>query len=225
MREDDDADAVLAELEAENEDLNSTINQQRIQELNHEINKPATNNHINTPATTIRHTPYTILTSDSETLQFTTEHGKAVVHFRHKDFTRCTIMDGHLERIAAQHELGESGGEDVAFGTVDVEKAPFVVERLGVRVLPCVIAFAKGVVAEKVLGFEGICWGKNESSIEVTKALEDRLVNCGTLKARLLREEYDSEAEEERETGEHRSRRGLRIANRSVSNEDDDDWD
>lgn len=225
MPEDDDTDAVLAELEAETEDPNSIINQQRTQQLDHELKETKSNGTAGTPATILRHTPYKVLTSDSETLQFTTEHEKAVVHFRHKDFARCAIMDGHLERIAAQHELGESGGEDVAFGTVDVEKAPFVVERLGVRVLPCVTAFARGVVTGKVLGFQGICWGENESSIEVTKALEDRLVSWGTLRTRLLTEEYDSEQEQESRSSGPRLRRGLKSAKPSMSDDDNDDWD
>ena len=224
----DDTDAILAELEAETEDTSSAAYQQRLTELQAQASK-TTNGSSGKPATTIRLDSYLNLRSDDETLRFTTEHEKAVVHFRHPDFARCSIMDEHLDRIAQSRGGGEAGGEEIAFGRVDVTNTPFIVEKLGIRVLPCVIGFDKGIAKGKVVGFEGICWDGREKDPKVTKALEERLLDWGLIKQKMLVGEYDdvSEEEAEEEVKQNRGihvRRGITDAKQMVTDEDDD-WD
>lgn len=220
--EDDDTDAILAELEAE--DTTSDIYQQRLNELQASSRGPS-----GIPATTTIQESYVNLKSDDETLRFTTEHEKAIVHFRHADFARCAIMDDHLDKIAQVHSSAETDGDEIAFARVDVTMVPFVVEKLGVRVLPCVIGFAKGIVKGKVVGFEGICWDSREKDARVTRALEETLVDWGLLKHKLLTDEHDSDSDdpsrEDRESGRATGRkRGIRDAKQKVV-DDADDWD
>jgi len=40
------------------------------------------------------------------------------------------------------------------FVKIKVENAPFLVEKLQVKMLPCVIAFADGVAVDRLIGFE-----------------------------------------------------------------------
>jgi len=225
----DDTDAILAELEAETDDTSSTAYQQRLNELQAEAGKGSTNGSFGLPETSARQDSYLNLRSDDETLRFTTEHEKAVVHFRHPDFARCSIMDEHLDKIAQRHNVGEASGEEVAFARVDVTNTPFIIEKLGIRVLPCVIGFAKGIVKGKVVGFEGICWNGKEKDSRVTKALEERLYEWGLLRQKMLVDEHDTDSggddEEERKEGRGISvRRGIRNAKQKVTDEDDD-WD
>ncbi|KAJ9650236.1 hypothetical protein H2198_010448 [Neophaeococcomyces mojaviensis] len=226
--DDDETDAILAELEAEADDTSSATYQQRIQELQANASNPASSGVSRIPATTTRQDLYVTLKSDDDTLRFTTEHERAVVHFRHPDFARCATMDTHLLRIAQRHSLGEASGDEVAFGTVDVTHAPFVVEKLGVRVLPCLIGFAKGVVKGKVVGFEGICWDGKEGNVKVSKALEETLFSWNLLKQKMLGDEGDSDEEDgmddERKIGYAGGKRGIRAAKHRVT-DDDDDWD
>ena len=42
---------------------------------------------------------------------------------------RCTILDSHLEKLAKQHL-------EARFIKLNVEKAPFLTQRLGIRVIP-----------------------------------------------------------------------------------------
>lgn len=228
IEEDDETDAILAELEAETSDPNSLTYQQRIQELQ-SISQP----HISSnSAVTSTQEHYITLKSDNDTLQFTTEHEKAIVHFRHPDFARCATMDSHLERIAQRHGSDETGGEDLAFARVDVAQAPFVVEKLGVRVLPCVIGFVRGIVKGRVVGFEGVCWDGREGDASVTKALEEQLVDWGLLKKRRLEDGGDDNDEKDEDMegrrggrpGREEQRRGIKGSNRR-SVDDEDDWD
>lgn len=141
-------------------------------------------------------------------------------------------MDTHLETLAARHY-------EVRFARVDVGNAPFVVEKLGVRVLPCVIGFKDGVGVERVVGFEGLgSKGTDAISGFRTVVLERRLATKGVLVREKLGEESrnmsrsDDEEEDEDDSDESddrrkSNRRGIRSGNtkKSRADEEDDDWD
>lgn len=61
---------------------------------------------------------------------------------------------------------------------MNVENAPFLVTKLKVQVLPCVLAFINGVSADRIVGFEGL--GYSEDSF-TTRDLEARLLKVGVL--------------------------------------------
>ena len=70
-----------------------------------------------------------------------------VVHFYHKDFERCKIMDHHLRIIAREHI-------ETRFVNIDAEKCPFFVAKLQIQMLPTVICFMDGVAFDRIVGFE-----------------------------------------------------------------------
>jgi len=63
-----------------------------------------------------------------------------LIHFFHPDFARCRIMDQKLEELAPKYP-------HTLFLRTSVGDAPFLVNKLGVQVLPCVHVFvdSKGV--------------------------------------------------------------------------------
>ena len=227
--EEEDDDAIFAELEAETDNTNSAEYQQRLRELQDSASTTdrQPNGGSGKVTGTLRQDSYFILKSDDETLRFTTEHEKAIVHFRHPDFARCSIMDDHLDRIAQQHSHGEAGGEGLVFARVNVQNAPFVVEKLGVRVLPCVIGFSGGLVKGKIVGFEGICWDGKEKDLRVTKALEAMLFSWSLLKQKMISnenedDESDDEVNEMKRDRGMSVRRGIKDRKHKVEDEDDD---
>jgi len=72
-----------------------------------------------------------------------------VVHFFHKDFERCKIMDHHLKRIAPLHLTCK-------FVRIDAEKAPFFVEKLKIQTLPTLLVFQDGKTVHRLTGFDGL---------------------------------------------------------------------
>ncbi|CAJ1954447.1 unnamed protein product [Cylindrotheca closterium] len=72
-----------------------------------------------------------------------------VVHFFHKDFERCNIMDHHLKRIAPLHLTCK-------FVRIDAEKAPFFVEKLKIQTLPTLLIFLDGKTVHRLTGFDGL---------------------------------------------------------------------
>lgn len=69
---------------------------------------------------------------------------------------------------------------------MNVDNAPFLVTKLKIQVLPCLIAFVDGVGVDRVVGFEGLA-GSGGGGLGVgvddfrTKDLEARLLAAGGL--------------------------------------------
>ncbi|KAI9742024.1 MAG: hypothetical protein M1834_000413 [Cirrosporium novae-zelandiae] len=159
----------------------------------------------------------TTLTSESEVLSLTTEtpprnsddedlrHNRVIIHFFHPDFTKCDIMDIHLAKLAKVHY-------ETSFYRVSVLNCPFLVGKLSIRVLPCVIGFVDGVAAQRIVGFEGL-GGDSEGKGFQTWMLEGQFVDKKVLSAAMMGD-ADEDGVENRD-----SRKALE------EDEDYDDWD
>ena len=99
---------------------------------------------------------------------------------------------------------------DTRFLRINVDNAPFLVTKLKIQILPCVIAFVDGVIAERIIGFEGL--GRGDSF--TVRELEMRLLRSGVLVRA--------------KTGKDEDRVGnLRktTAGSDANDDNDDDWD
>lgn len=166
MPNSDDEDALLDSLEneAENDPTLVHLREARIQALAADLAraKQQRNEGYGT---------YPQITDEKKLMEMTTTTKFCVVHFYKPDFNRCRIMDGHLEVLAPVHL-------QTRFLRMDVEHAPFLVAKLGIKILPCVIAFVDGLSVDRVVGFEGL--GYSEDTFK-TGDLERRLVECGVV--------------------------------------------
>jgi hypothetical protein len=217
--DDADPDALFAELEAEDD---TAFRAARAQQLASELSKLRPNNSTAPSAAEA----YITLRSDEEVLRFTTDTEKCLLHFSHPEFARCAIMDSHLQKLAEKHSQYNDG--EVKVGRVDVRNANFVVEKLGVKILPCVIGFVGGVAKGRLVGFEGVAFGGRENGIDVTKAIEQTAIGWTVFKRRLFVDaegDDGSEGEEEEELRRKSGRRGIQARKQGVGDDDDDEWD
>jgi thioredoxin-like negative regulator of GroEL len=99
---------------------------------------------------------------------------------------------------------------DTRFLKISVGNAPFLVTKLNVRVLPCVIAFLDGISVDRITGFEGLGTGDKFA----TKDLERRLVQSGVL----VREKM-SESD-----GINNHQRAIQSNEERNENVDEDEW-
>ncbi|KAI7820049.1 thioredoxin-like protein [Gamsiella multidivaricata] len=113
---------------------------------------------------------YKDLTNEKEVMDITTKIKHCVIHFYHSDFRRCMIIDRHLETLAKKHLKTK-------FMKIKVENAPFLVEKLQVKVLPCVISFTDGIAVDRLTGFEELGNTDNFS----TAMLELRFKTAGLI--------------------------------------------
>ena len=117
------------------------------------------------------------------------------------DFNRCRIMDEKLRPVAEKHY-------ETRVVSINVENASFLVVKLGIQVLPCVMSFIDGVGVDRIIGFEGL--GTKPDSFKLAE-LEERLMACGVLERKKITEV------------DERSRRREPLRRREEN--DDDEWD
>jgi len=119
---------------------------------------------------------YTQLNDDPEVMQTTLRCKYSLVHFFKSDFNRCRIMDEHLSALSQKHL-------QTRFLKVDVEHAAFLITKLNIKTLPCVVAFVDGIMTDKIIGFQGV--GSSQDTF-TTKDLEARLVVAGVLEEKWI---------------------------------------
>jgi len=85
--------------------------------------------------------------TEEEFLPTVTKTTYCIVHFYHKDFERCKIVDMHLANIVKTHT-------EALIVKIDAEKSPFFIAKLQVQVLPTIISFIDGVAVDHIVGFE-----------------------------------------------------------------------
>lgn len=197
----DDEDDLIKQLEEEEHDgaALDAFREQRLQQLHAEYQR----------AQTLRsagdHGTYAEIKDEKALMDITTSSARlCVVHFFKPDFHRCSVMDAHLEQLAGKHF-------DTRFLRINVENASWLVARLKVQVLPCVIAFVDGVGVDRVIGFEGLSHQPDKFS---TRDLEARLLKSGVLvRAKMLDSDSSTAG----------AARGTQT--KQTEEDDDDDWD
>ncbi|EME82267.1 uncharacterized protein MYCFIDRAFT_165390 [Pseudocercospora fijiensis CIRAD86] len=200
----DDEDALIAELEDDEDAALSAFREQRLAQLHAEVTRAKLmkdGSHGTGSCAEIK--------DEKQLMDITTTASLCVVHFMKPDFRRCRIMHDKLTVLAAKHF-------DTRFVSINVDNAPFLVVKLGVKVLPCVIAFKDGVSADRIIGFEGIaCTPDSFTASE----LEARLLASGVLtRAKMTDEDDRARARKQKEEA------GTEYDD-DDDDDDDDDWD
>ncbi|CAE7726045.1 unnamed protein product, partial [Symbiodinium microadriaticum] len=72
---------------------------------------------------------------------------RMVVHFYRGVTPRCEIVDAHFEKLAPKHL-------ETRFVKIDAEKSPFLVERLGIILLPTIVLIKDGKTEHSLRGFD-----------------------------------------------------------------------
>jgi hypothetical protein len=98
---------------------------------------------------------------------------RVCVHFYHKDFETCKVMDRRLSELS-QSLLA------VKFVKIDAERSPFLVERLHVSTLPCCLLFLNDICVGRILGFDGCT---SEDGTLDADLLRERLLHTLQLEA------------------------------------------
>lgn len=191
----DDEDALIASLE--DSPALDAFREQRIQQLHAEFTRAKSQK-----SQGFGH--YTEIKEEKALMDLTTEVKYAVVHFAKDDFARCGVIDGHLEALAPKHF-------DTRFLKMNVENAPFLVTKLNVKVLPCVLAFVQGKSVDRIVGFEGLGYTQDTFT---TKDLETRLLSSGVIQR--------AKATAYAGVGAFNERLDARAGKKAQS--DDDDW-
>lgn len=135
---------------------------------------------------------YIKLDTEKEAIALLEKSGrKVVLHFSHAEFNRCKLMDQHLE-VRGDERCEEEADmmlmllcfwtqhlapmhPGTLFLAVSPLKAPFLVAKMDVKVLPYLVCFVNGKVEDRLVGFEEL--GNTDQFRR--DQLEDRLGKSG----------------------------------------------
>ncbi|AET39258.1 Plp1p Ecym_4182 [Eremothecium cymbalariae DBVPG len=85
--------------------------------------------------------------SESELMQMTSKLNRVVIHFFLETFRRCSVMDDKLRELAAKHMTTK-------FLRISVDKCPFLVQKLNIKILPCVLSYVNAIERDRIIGFQ-----------------------------------------------------------------------
>lgn len=92
------------------------------------------------------HGEYREIGSERDFFQEVKESEKVVCHFYRDTTFRCKILDRHLAILAKKHL-------ETKFLKLNVEKAPFLCERLRIKVIPTLALLRDGKTQDYIVGF------------------------------------------------------------------------
>lgn len=140
---DEDIDRLLENLE-DDEDL-AWIREKRLAELKKEVSKiDKAADRYGSDLGSVVH-----VSTEKELMDMVTASDSCVVHFFQPEFSRCKVMNERLAQVAEKHV-------ELRVLAIRAEDAPFLVQKLKLKVLPVVVAYLNGKEAGRVVGFEGL---------------------------------------------------------------------
>uniref|UniRef100_A0A131XCH8 Thioredoxin domain-containing protein 9 n=1 Tax=Hyalomma excavatum TaxID=257692 RepID=A0A131XCH8_9ACAR len=95
------------------------------------------------------HGEYTELASEPEFFEACKSSEDVVVHFFRESTFRCKIVDKHLAILAKKHV-------ETRFCKISVDRAPFLCDRMKIRVLPTIVLFKDFKSKDFIIGFDDL---------------------------------------------------------------------
>lgn len=174
----DDSDDEYDDLLNDDKELEA-IRERRLQEMRSMQMKRAEQK-------SLGHGEVRLITQDEFLPECTGKSEYVAVHFFHKEFERCKIMDHHLKIIAPKHL-------SCKFVRMDAEKAPFFIHKLQIKTLPTLMVFREGKTVDRLTGFEGLVINPAEPDKWHTGRLEAWLSSTGAIQYKVPTEDIKEE--------------------------------
>lgn len=105
------------------------------------------------------HGEYSELSNETEFFDACKKSVHVVVHFYRQETMRCAIVDKHLQILAVKHP-------ETRFLKISVDKAPFLCDRMKIRVLPTIVLFKDFKSVDYIIGFDSL-GGHDEFTTEM----------------------------------------------------------
>ncbi|XP_033606263.1 thioredoxin domain-containing protein 9 isoform X1 [Cryptotermes secundus] len=117
------------------------------------------------------HGEHTEISEEKEFFEVTKKSKNVVCHFYRNDSPRCRIVDHHLKILCTSHL-------EARFCKIDVERSPFITQRLRIRVIPTIALIIDGKVKDYIVGFTDLGNCDDFS----TEMMEWRIAQPGVIK-------------------------------------------
>ena len=109
------------------------------------------------------------VTDTKEFFNLCKKSSRVVVHFYRSVTPRCEIVDSHFEKLAITHL-------ETRFIKINVEKAPYLVEKLGIILIPTMVLIIDGKTEHSIRGFDEFGGSDNFTTKDVAFVLGNHKV-------------------------------------------------
>lgn len=116
------------------------------------------------------HGEYSEITEEKEFFDICKKSENVICHFYRPSTFRCKIVDEHLSLLAKKHI-------EAKFCKLNVEKAPFLTDRLKIKILPTIVLCKNGKTNDYIVGFDDL-GGVDDFS---TNTMEWRISKAGVI--------------------------------------------
>ncbi|XP_046669336.1 thioredoxin domain-containing protein 9 [Homalodisca vitripennis] len=156
-------DAEIQKLDELDSDGIERIRQERLEELKKQAKQKQ-------HWLSIGHGEYEELTEEKEFFEVTKKSPDVIVHFFKHSTPRCKIVDYHFNILCKKHI-------ETRFCRLDVDRAPFLTQRLKIKMIPTIVVLKDNNFKDTIVGFTdlGNC---DDFSTEI---LEWRLAQSGAI--------------------------------------------
>lgn len=167
--DDDNLLEILESLDNDDDEVVHQLREQRLDQLKKEFRRiDRATDTLGSEAGKVRY-----FSDEKELMDVVTRSEIVVVHFYQPTFPKCKAMNAALDQLAERHL-------PLNVVAIQAEKAPFLVAKLKVKVLPFVVVYSQGKEVTRMVGFDGISVG-SDVSVEL---LERRLHEAGAINRR-----------------------------------------
>lgn len=165
--DDDNLLEILESLDNDEDEVFHLLREQRLEQLKKEFNK--IDKAVGNLGSDVGHVQFS--DDEKEVMDVVTKCDIALVHFYQPTFPKCKIMNDTLGMLAEKHV-------SLRILAMQAEKAPFLVSKLAVKVLPFVVIYKNGRELLRLVGFDGIAASADRVSLDL---LERKLLDCGAI--------------------------------------------
>ncbi|ODV76699.1 thioredoxin-like protein [Suhomyces tanzawaensis NRRL Y-17324] len=130
---------------------------------------------------------------EKELMNIVTQNELVIIHFYQPNFQRCKIMNERLAQVAEKHLT-------LKILRITAESAPFLVTKLGIKVLPFVVIYKKGKELTRTVGFEKFGNDPNTFPVEALErflimhnVINRRTINFGSIRSKPQKAEDDDD--------------------------------
>eukprot|EP00612_Vaucheria_litorea_P002185 CAMPEP_0171455464 /NCGR_PEP_ID=MMETSP0945-20130129/2349_1 /TAXON_ID=109269 /ORGANISM="Vaucheria litorea, Strain CCMP2940" /LENGTH=232 /DNA_ID=CAMNT_0011980711 /DNA_START=41 /DNA_END=739 /DNA_ORIENTATION=- len=160
------------------------------------------------------HGTYTELSDQAEFFSAVKKSKKMAVHFYRPTTARCTIVDAKMEKLCASHL-------ETRFCRVNAEKAPYLVEKLSIVVMPTILLVKDCQTVHQIRGFDEM--GGTDDFHEDTLAYVMSLYGCCTFEGEVPVDATKSSKSGVNSINMAFSSKGIKEGGKFGNNSDEDD--
>ncbi|KAK6882599.1 Phosducin-like protein 1 [Candida tropicalis] len=179
----EDEDELFASLENEMDEDLSKYRESRIQQLSQEFKSI---NQLESVGSLQE------FTNEKELMDQIVQRKDCLVHFYQPEFKNCIKMNQVLNLLAQNFPL-------LPIFTITVENCPFLVSKLNLKVLPCVIAYKSGSEYDRLVGFEklgnSLTYDKLEHYLYNLNIIQRKSINRTTISTSINADHDDDDYE------------------------------